>query len=914
MSQVKKLQNGGKTQETTKKYGHLIVDGIDYGNSEELYNAFAGHAHAQDLNQGQFYDQWLAALKNGEDVVFGNGNTVNLKPVDMSEARAGKRNNWRRFWDDTFDTERNHFSDAIYTARGFTFNPKPEEKKPEPTKKDFDLSKLVLDYNDSPDKKGHKIWSVGSATNQRAKQRVTDAIAIMLNPENSEYNELPDDVKAAYAIASANGVDPNEFANQLWERLQDNSWTGYKNPDSDNDLDWLKAFNITITPYTQTSGTSSSAQAPSVISGTPTSGSQDGNPSSSNGDGSGTNVEGGVENQPEIQTPINPLYNFVQQVGSPQTFTFIPDGQPTFQYNTNRNVATGVPEHQSPTEKTDLSNKMLGIKLGDLTYNKKNFQIVQDTDGKYFALENNGPRYLLDSDFITNWVNQNLSNNDFSKLNHITESGKDYLKRLWKFDIKSPNFLFSDQWFKNTFDLIFNPSEEEKQLRRDRVLVYENAKKSSSSWKEAHEKRKNELDELRKGTQVEKGQNGLQFKTPRTFGQIINDSLFETQQPDYQLLGGIGAYKNPTAVEKYSGTTPVATNFKVPESKPVQPTYTNSFGDPNMDSHKYWDMGIRSGLAALDYGSMAWGRRKVHDQIEKGLKDSLYKHVTPQLAGVSTATPIEDAAIRRYDEYVGRGLTTPLTSDNVANTQNVLTLQANALAQRDQAVRQQSAAALNREMQNQQIHNKQLELDANAENDFRARLAGLKLNLSQNDASLTTQTAQSIQNIAREWRTNYDEQLKRYNQLAYNTDITNATKMADNRWLGLVRTNHSDAWNAWNSLSTVDKNKYGNDFTTWAQQSSYWPSMESDYIANRDALRKTTLNAYKNYNLLPELKWMFRDRYAIPSSKKGGTLNGKTRYKHEPDEEIWINQNKSAHRAVAKFNDNIIKTFLKTLK
>ncbi len=45
----------------------------------------------------------------------------------------------------------------------------------------------------------------------------------MLNPENSEYNELPDDVKAAYAIASANGVDPNEFANQLWGRLQDNS-------------------------------------------------------------------------------------------------------------------------------------------------------------------------------------------------------------------------------------------------------------------------------------------------------------------------------------------------------------------------------------------------------------------------------------------------------------------------------------------------------------------------------------------------------------------------------------------------------------------------------------------------------------------------------------------------------------------
>lgn len=177
---------------------------------------------------------------------------------------------------------------------------------------------------------------------------------------------------------------------------------------------------------------------------------------------------------------------------------------------------------------------------------------------------------------------------------------------------------------------------------------------------------------------------------------------------------------------------------------------------------------------------MDWGRHKVHDQIEQGLKDSLYKAVTPQLAGVSTATPIEDAAVRRYDEYVQRGLTTPLTSDNVANTQNTLTLQANALAQRDQAVRQQSAAALNREIQNQQIHNKQLELDANAENDFRARFAGMKYNLAQNDASLTTQDAQSLQNLAREWRENYNNDITQYNALGYNAELTDETTKYNN--------------------------------------------------------------------------------------------------------------------------------------
>ena len=172
---------------------------------------------------------------------------------------------------------------------------------------------------------------------------------------------------------------------------------------------------------------------------------------------------------------------------------------------------------------------------------------------------------------------------------------------------------------------------------------------------------------------------------------------------------------------------------------------------------------------------MAWGRRKVHDQIEKGLKDSLYKQVTPLLQGINTATPYEDAAVDRYDQYIQRGLTTPLTSDNVTNTQNVLSLQANALAQRDQAVRQQSQAALQRQMQNQQIANQQSQLDANAENDFRARLSALKMNLAQNDASLTAQTAQSIQNLAREWRTKFDENTGKYNQLAYNQAVTDLT-------------------------------------------------------------------------------------------------------------------------------------------
>jgi len=147
---------------------------------------------------------------------------------------------------------------------------------------------------------------------------------------------------------------------------------------------------------------------------------------------------------------------------------------------------------------------------------------------------------------------------------------------------------------------------------------------------------------------------------------------------------------------------------------------------------------------------MAWGRRKVHDQIEKGLLDSLYKKDAPWLHGLSTITPIEDAAVNRYDRYVQRGLTTPLSADHTANVQNTLSMQGQALQGRDQAVRQQSAANLQRALANQQTMNTNIANMVDASNDYKARESSLDMSLAQNDASLTAQTAQSIQNLARE--------------------------------------------------------------------------------------------------------------------------------------------------------------------
>lgn len=871
MAQVKnilKMENGDKTPapKQEKKYGHLWVDGIDYGNSEEIYNAFANYARSQNLNQGEFYDQWLNALRSGQDVVFGNGNTVNMKPDDMSAKRAGKRSGWTRFWDDTFDTRRNHFSDAVATARRFTFAPKietPVEKSP------FDTSEIILNYNDDPNKKGHRIWSTGHADNQRAIQRVSDAIAGLKDPDNAKYT-FNDSLKSAYQIAAQSGMTPEEYAAAIWARLQDNAWEGYKDPDNDNDLDWLKAFGIGVGPY---SAPSPAASTTSIVPSTDKSDIQPTTPEVQNTENETTDNNGTASaTQPKpvesaISTPTHRTEYKLEQ-SSPDAegwITYIIPSIGEYQYNTNNNIATGrIGDQQRAERKTDKELSFIARPVGEnpLVYNELEYPIVQEKDtNDYYALQNN-MRVKLDQDFVTKWLEGKLTDQDYTNFQGRTG--------------KYTHFVDSNgervNWLVNFF------------------------KNINSGWKTGIEQYKDNMEKNKPKETRE------QFKARREQEKKLRQSAAgKKRESEKKENGGtIDFNKIDTLVARNGGIIKANSGVKL--------------GDLNMDTTNAWKSIINAGLSALDYGSMAWGRKKVHDQLEKGIKDSLYKQVTPRLQGISIATPYEDAAVNQYDKYIQKGLTTPLTSDNVTNTQNVLSLQSNALTQRDQAVRQQSQAALQRQMQNQQIVNQQAQIDANAENDFRARQASMKYQLAQNDASLTAQTAQSLQNLAREWRTKFGEQTQKLNQLGYNQALTDATNAQEAIWNQAVNTQHADLWNEWQKS---DRSKY-TDFYDWATNNSKWNDTLADLYKRMytDPLARRTSDLYKQYNISPEISWIFRNREGVPGKKDGGKITTKQRqrYKNEPSEDIWINQNKATHQLVSKLNDNIVKAFLKTLK
>jgi hypothetical protein len=57
-----------------------------------------------------------------------------------------------------------------------------------------------------------------------------------------------------------------------------------------------------------------------------------------------------------------------------------------------------------------------------------------------------------------------------------------------------------------------------------------------------------------------------------------------------------------------------------------------------------------------------------------------------------------------------------------------------------------------------------------------------------------------------------------------------------------------------------------------------------------------------------------RLNFPVMMNKKGGRVNGNTRYTLEPDERLLIDNNKAAHAKIAKLNDNAIKLLLRALK
>ena len=241
------------------------------------------------------------------------------------------------------------------------------------------------------------------------------------------------------------------------------------------------------------------------------------------------------------------------------------------------------------------------------------------------------------------------------------------------------------------------------------------------------------------------------------------------------------------------------------------------------------------------------------------------------------------------------------TSDNIQN--NALKMQSDARVM--DALRENTARQSQLEWETN-LHNAQLRNSINEENNriayqnAQARDAK-EMARNQFEAAKETEKQASIQQAL------YELQARLSQDQQYRSAI-NTKEYADKLNAGfdkyLANLSQTD-WDKWNTLTPEQQYDYG-DFRNYLAKVN--PTV---YANNRMMIEKR----YKDMSDAIQLSQLRgRANFPVMFNKKGGRVNGTTRYTLEPDERIWIDNNKAAHAKIAKLNDNAIKLLLRALK
>lgn len=399
----------------------------------------------------------------------------------------------------------------------------------------------------------------------------------------------------------------------------------------------------------------------------------------------------------------------------------------------------------------------------------------------------------------------------------------------------------------------------------------------------------------------------LKGSTPEAYYAGAKDAITEAYGRDYDP-NAIGYdllhYNQPVDEE------PVKLQSSVAQTGVQSSNAGDSkYGDNNIDTSKALSSLYTTLLGAAEYGAKARYRRKVRDDMEKGIRESYYGTPRVHFDMYSTANPAADAQIS-YLKQQNSVDNLPKNADYTAYLAGLLTKQDNINRALETATRSASAEYANVNKANTEIANKQHISDQEVLNSNLARAAGMRMQLAQNQASYDMQTGQSIANAIREVRAKTDSNIAKANQFAFNNAANALDDKYERSWNGKL----GDYYSQWLALDSSIRDQY-TDVNDWLQRApenkGVWNQYDQAWQNHQDALNRERIRLYAKYNLSPGAEFIYRQRYG--TLKKGGKV-GRNRYKNEPEEDVWINQNKAVHKQVAKFNDNIIKIFLKTLK
>ena len=254
----------------------------------------------------------------------------------------------------------------------------------------------------------------------------------------------------------------------------------------------------------------------------------------------------------------------------------------------------------------------------------------------------------------------------------------------------------------------------------------------------------------------------------------------------------------------------------------------------------------------------------------------------------------------------------PITSDVVAN-QALWNQREGQLWNREQdVIGQQSQFGWNAQREAMNIMNQNLANQIETANDNAMRRAAVNSAIKQQAMELTQRRGQSWENLGLEVENNLKKDLDVMTNYRKSQEASRLQKIYDNNIDSIFG---AEARNKYRGLSADEAAKY-------TDYDDYLSKVHSDlYKQNVDRIAKWQNDMSENMQ-----KWMYLNalNYRYPTwltgrtstigYKKGGYLRGSTRYTMEPDERIWVENNKATHKAIAKLSDNTIKLLLRALK
>ena len=256
----------------------------------------------------------------------------------------------------------------------------------------------------------------------------------------------------------------------------------------------------------------------------------------------------------------------------------------------------------------------------------------------------------------------------------------------------------------------------------------------------------------------------------------------------------------------------------------------------------------------------------------------------------------------------------PSTSDLVAN--NALWNQReDQLWNREQdIIGQQSQFGWNAQREAMNIMNQNLANQIETANDNAMRRAAVNSAIKQQAMELTQRRGQSWENLGLEIENNLKKDLDIMTDYRKSQEKSRLQKVYDNNIDSIFG---AEARNKYRSLSADEAAKY-TDFEDYLSRSSDYSDLYRQNVDTITGWQNDMSENMQKWMYLNALNyrypWILTGRTSTVGYKKGGYLRGSTRYTMEPDERIWVENNKATHKAIAKLSDNTIKLLLRALK